>query len=658
VDIPVKKLYWRALLPAQIQISVATLVVWLAMLTWGSVLAWLSIARYLGYNAGMLDLGNMSQAIGSVQREQPLVFTFTDGSMSRLALHVELFYFVLALPYKFWPDPRLLLLLQAGLFAFGALPVYRMALRHSGNSFVAVCLVLIYLWYPTAQTSVLFDFHGDTLALPLLLFALDALDRSAWWWYWLWIVLALSCKFYVAVPVALLGFVIWQKYDSRRVAVFTAVAGVLYGIVAFFVIRPSFTTMQTADAHRGLNYLSFYFGDIQSILTSWPQRLASAIVVFGPGLFLIRRSWVWLIPALPIAAAALLSTGPAASYDFRYHHYAIVVPFVMMAMIKGVTRRVPQQRSRLYRSSRNISTEYSVVATCGVVLIFTTILVDTPLSPQFWFASPGYGLNEWSYGITSRDKLKDDWLRASVRPNAPIAASTFLAPHVANRDTLYLSRYPDESEATRLASYLPTLDSVIVDALFDWAKILDNGNIAGGVAYDRSAIQLVMQTPEWGLTSARDGLLRFDRQPAPNAVLYQHIHKVNDSSPARAQIGDMMELIDGLVQHVDGRRYRVTFRWRATRDLDGEHLVAVSTLSETSGARFVHLPSYALTPVQTWRAGEVWEEQFEVELPDTIPSGQYTWRTGWYDTRHPFAAHTDARSRVDAEVLVTTIDVQ
>ncbi len=35
-------------------------------------------------------------------------------------------------------------------------------------------------FYPTALTSVLFDFHGDTLAMPLLLFALDALDQRAW----------------------------------------------------------------------------------------------------------------------------------------------------------------------------------------------------------------------------------------------------------------------------------------------------------------------------------------------------------------------------------------------------------------------------------------------------------------------------------------------
>ena len=73
------------------------------------------------------------------------------------------------------------------------------------EDFAARCLALIYLLYPTALTSVLFDFHGDTLAMPILLFALDALDQRAWKRYGLFIALALSCKFYVAMPVALMG---------------------------------------------------------------------------------------------------------------------------------------------------------------------------------------------------------------------------------------------------------------------------------------------------------------------------------------------------------------------------------------------------------------------------------------------------------------------
>src|SRR5579859_1672489 len=79
----------------------------------GAMLIWLSIARYVGYNAGVLDLGNMTQAIDSLRHGQPLMFSYKDGSMSRLSLHVELFYLLLGPFYALWPDPRLLLIIQA-----------------------------------------------------------------------------------------------------------------------------------------------------------------------------------------------------------------------------------------------------------------------------------------------------------------------------------------------------------------------------------------------------------------------------------------------------------------------------------------------------------------------------------------------------------------
>ncbi|NJN53473.1 MAG: DUF2079 domain-containing protein [Anaerolineae bacterium] len=68
-------------------------------------------------------------------------------------------------------------------------------------------------------------------------FAIDALDRGAWWAYGLWLVLTLSCKFYVAVPVAALGVVIWLQ-GQRRAGLLTALLAVVWGVVAFLVIRP------------------------------------------------------------------------------------------------------------------------------------------------------------------------------------------------------------------------------------------------------------------------------------------------------------------------------------------------------------------------------------------------------------------------------------
>jgi len=202
----------------------------------GGMLATLSVMRYRGYNADMLDLGNMSQAIWSATQGRPLECTYRDGTFSRLALHAEVIYFLIAPFYALFPSPVTLLILQSFLFASAGFPLYALAYRKLQHVWAARLVVLIYLIYPVAQTAVLFDFHGDTLAMPLLVLMLDALDREAWWAYAGWLILALSCKFYVSAAVIGLGVTLFL-HGKRRIAGWTAGAGFVWGLFAFFVIR-------------------------------------------------------------------------------------------------------------------------------------------------------------------------------------------------------------------------------------------------------------------------------------------------------------------------------------------------------------------------------------------------------------------------------------
>ena len=79
----------------------------------------------------------------------------------------------------------------------------------------------------------------------------------------------MSCKFYVAVPVALTGVMIWWCYGNRRVGLWTAGLALAYLLLAFFVIRPWFTTEQTSLDHRNLAYLSYYFDHLELIWDTW-----------------------------------------------------------------------------------------------------------------------------------------------------------------------------------------------------------------------------------------------------------------------------------------------------------------------------------------------------------------------------------------------------
>lgn len=647
---------------------------WAAMAAYIALIGGLGLARYAGFNAGILDLGSMYQAIASVLRGQPLVLTTTGGNVSRLAGHVELIYVAFAPLVALWPDPRALLIGQTLLAATGAVPAYRLALRRLDSRLAARCAALIYLAYPVALTAALFDFHGDTLAMPLLLWAIDAFDRRDDRAAALFVALSLLCKVYVALPVAAIGAYLFLWGGRRRAGLITAGGAVAYGAVVFLVVRPLF---EAAGGERIVNnYVQHYFGEPGELVATIPERLLVALVVLGPALLLAWRGWRWLLLAAPLLLAVLISTGPGATYHYGYHHYALAVPFLVAATIDGAARlrdraeaaqagglaparlaalhiAAPTRRARSWRADLRFTT--------FVVVLISALLVDIPLNPTFWLSLPGVGVDSSVYGITPRDRVKAQFLAERVPADAPLAASMFLGPRLADRATLFAVRYSDDPGGERLPTILPRVDYVLTDALFDWRTVAD-GQLAGGVGYEANEIALLLRDPAFAITAARDGLLLFQRGAAPATALQQTVEVVAEAGlPARQDTFGPVTLVGAQLEPLGGRRYRASFAWRLADDqpIDRD-LVAVSRLAGVEGARIVHLPSAVLLPTSAWAPGQIVRERFELELPAELAPGRYSWLTAWYDPAHPDAYATDMRSRPagSAEVEVATVVVE
>jgi uncharacterized membrane protein len=630
---------------------------WLAMILVGGMCAALGMISYRGYNSSMLDLGAMAQAIFSTLRGQPLVTTGATGNFSRLAGHVELIYVAFAPLLALWRDPQILLVGQAALAVTGAIPAYRIALRRLDSTLAARCAALIYLFYPVAQTALLFDFHGDTLAMPLLMFAIDAADRRAWRALGLWAALAVLCKIYMVAPVAAIGAYLFLWGGERRVGLLTGLAAGIYGVVVFFGVRELFSPHTHASA--AAIYTAHYYGGLGELGSSWLPRALNVLIVFGPPLLVAWRGWRWLLCGAPLALAVLLSTGPGGGYHYAYHHYASVVPFIVMAVIDGAVR-LRARAAAAPAGAKLRRWRPDLVFTTVVVVLACVLLVDQPLNPRFWSRGYSGGLDTSAYGLSSRDAVKDAFLAAHAPPaDAPAAISTFLAPHLADRELLYLVRYNDDPGGERLAALLPQLDHVLSDALFDWRRV--NGEeVYGGQPYERAEIALLLGEPAFGLTAARDGLLRFERAAPKERRLGNEVAVVATSDlPEQTVYFGPIRLLGAAIAPLGGRRYEARFAWTATEPIE-QGLLPVSSLAGVPDARMVHLPTYAMLPTSEWRPGEVISERFEIELPAELAAGSYSWQVAWFDPRHPDAHETDGRSLLpgSAPAAVATIEVQ
>lgn len=616
----------------------------------GGGLAWLSLARYQAYNVDMWDLGNMAQPIWSVTQGRPLEVTSSSGNVSRLAVHVELIYLALVPLYAFWPDPRTLLLVQAIFFALGAYPAYHLGLRATASRGAARAIALAYLLYPAAHSGVLADFHGDTLAMPLLLFALDALEARRWRSYAVWIGLALSCKFYVAAPVAVLGAILLLQPETRKVGFWTGVAAVVYGLFAFVLIRRFFAPDSigaTATSGSVMAYIDYYFTGETPYANHGPVvRLLHALTIFGPLLPAVWRVWWRFLPGIVVAMAALLGSGPA-SYHSRSHHYALVVPFLIWSLVKSIeVLRIKKQQLNLIVV---LGTSLFFITFTSAFLLF--ILIKTEFIPAGPVADMGLR--------TERDQFRDQWLANNNPPFVPLATSSHLAPHVLNRNfIIMLNDRLVLDPLMPLKQNIDQIDYALADALYDYQPQM--------VTRDHEPILWLMEQEEFVVVTAQDGLLRMERKEIAHDFLMQQVKTVPNliGNTTLATFENRIalqavELEAVEIEKLGKQRYRLRCDWIALDSLKNESkLIAVSRLAGVAQSRIVHLPTIVMQPTNEWLVGEIIQEEFEFEVPAGIPAGDYELYTGWYDTASEGASRTDAESRIGEEVLLGKISLE
>ena len=314
-----------------------------------------AVLRYDTFKATAFDLGNMDQVLWNTLHGRWFQFTNQAidwfGPPTRLAVHFEPIIVPLSLIYAFGADPRILLVFQTLALVAGALPVFLLTRKHLPEwPIIAAIMVFAYLLSPALLGVNIYDFHPVSLATPLLLYAILALEYKRYVWFIIACVLAGACKEDIPLALAMLGILLIWKYKLRRLGLLLLFGGLLWSILAFAVIIPHF--------YPGAQSNNFWYryetlgnspgGAIANLFLHPWVFLATFItmdrVYYLAGLlrstgFLPLLAPEWLLPALPTLAVNLLSTDPL-TYSGAYQYNAAIIPFVMLAAIHGTRRLI------------------------------------------------------------------------------------------------------------------------------------------------------------------------------------------------------------------------------------------------------------------------------------------------------------------------------
>ena len=341
----------------------------MVMLVYALEMSHQAVLRYDTFKATAFDLGNMDQVIWNTIHGRWFQFTnqATDyyGPPTRLAVHFEPIILPLSLLYLFYADPRILLVFQTLVLVSGALPVFLLTRKYLPEwPILAALMVVAYLLSPALLGLNIFDFHPISLATPLLLYAMLALDHKRYGWFVLACILAAMCKEDVPLTIAVLGlFLIW-KYKLPRLGITLTIGGLLWAFIGFSIISHFYPGAQHNNFWYRYQALGSSPGEaiVNLIIHPWLffttfitlNRLYYLASLFRSTGFLSLLAPEWLLLALPGLAINLLSTD-SLSYSGVYHYNASIIPFVMLSAIHGTRRLISLWQGWRGEKSENIT---------------------------------------------------------------------------------------------------------------------------------------------------------------------------------------------------------------------------------------------------------------------------------------------------------------
>lgn len=404
--------------------------VWTAASAVGSIFLAVSLLRHRAFESHGWDLGIFTNAIWNLTHGNGYVSSL-KGGIDLFADHQSPLFWVLAPLFWLVPKPETLLFAQAFGLAAGGPALYYLARSRFGSAhWASAALPWVYWAYLPLRNANAFDFHPEVFMLPLFLWAFVAFASARTGIRLLGVVAviaALAAKESASVVAVGIG-VSWalsSGADSRRgrsAGIALAIAGLAVFLFDVKVV-PSFFGGDYA-------YMSLYGGfggGIVDLLTApftQPTHFFSQLIdrerlnflfwTLAPLGFLPLFAWRAALAALP--------------------------PYLMLFLSEG------DQRVRLVF-------HYGIEP--GTALFWALPLGLAGFAQRFGWKAAGTWMMVWvlaCHGATelARARSYDRYVEAGwlakqalpcLSPDAPMAASDSLTPHLATRDWI---SYPDQ----------------------------------------------------------------------------------------------------------------------------------------------------------------------------------------------------------------------
>jgi uncharacterized membrane protein len=414
---------------------------WAGAAAFSLVLFAASWYRHATYRSGTYDMAVFDQAIWLMAHgKAPFVTTigrniFADH-FSPVILFLVPLYWIASTPA--WLLAVQALALGVGLAALGPLLDEIGVSRFWRMAFVATYVTSTMIW-----NSAMFDFHPSTLALPILIAALNASLRDDGFHLLVFGASTLLFREDMGLALAALALVNFNRSRHRKLRIALVPAG-----LAWFLAASSFGIVFGSPRlwHDYYGYLAPT--PWRAVLTPWVTIPRLIGKLWRREVF--RAILIWLAPMgfLPllrpgVVLAALLWALPllaAGSHGVDLYHYNVLFPFLLVAAGTGVARV----------SAKALRQQGPIWLLTFSVLMF---LLYQPFRGYSYAHPPSRSLAEQALGM--------------IEPTDRVSATDTLGPHLSHRSVLKPFSYP----FAHAKHDFPLAESVTIVSAAEAAKI-------------------------------------------------------------------------------------------------------------------------------------------------------------------------------------------
>jgi uncharacterized membrane protein len=414
-----------------------------------------------------------------------------------LGEHIQFIHLFLISFHWIYPSQLTMELFESIALASGAIPVYFLARRHSGSESAGLWLACGYLFYfPLQFLDIAIDFKTFRpigFGVPVLLFALDQLERKRYKTMILLFLVALTAKEDYAIVLAPIG--LWiaffqskvdQNLQKKRGFLFglsIAILSTAYLLVTVAIILPWFRS--GVEVHY-VGYFSQFGGSLGEVIRNIldPRKLV-------PALFTVKSLLYVFMILVPLGFLPLFSSSRFATclpllsllclneiaQDPRHHFHAPLIPILFWSACAGIapmTECLNKFKKRMDKKSdstvlKNQSQNRPAIFLCLNSLMAGLFLSISPAGISFW--DSGHSFYWKKLYVPGQRAEMFSRIEDMIPIESRVASTDFVHPRFTHHERAY--DYSNYSRAVNKnqTGAPPDTDYIVIDTTHRYSEI-------------------------------------------------------------------------------------------------------------------------------------------------------------------------------------------